>query len=133
MRVFLDANILFSASDENSATRTLLNRVARHGQVVTSPHAWEEARRNLEAKRPHLLSGLGELKSHVSITHGFRLPDSVSVEEKDQPILGGAVGAKCTHLWTGDRTHFGIFYGKLVFGVKVVSSIMLADEIAEIV
>ena len=129
MKVFLDANILFSASDRNSATRTLLERVAQEGQVVTSPHAWEEARRNLEAKRPHLLAGLGELESYVSITHAFLLPDSVSVVEKDQPILAGAVGAKCTHLWTSDRTHFGSFYGKRIAGVKVVSSVMLADAI----
>lgn len=32
-------------------------------------------------------------------------------------------------LLTSDRTHFGAFYGQTIAGVKVVSSIMLADEV----
>ena len=128
MKVFLDANILFSASDPASVTRALLSRVAECGELVTSPHAWEEARRNLVAKRPRNLPGFAELESSIATTHAFALPDDVDLQEKDKPILAAAVGAKCTHLWTSDRTHFGTFYGQTISGVKIVSSIMMADE-----
>ena len=129
MKVFLDANILFSASDEGSATRTLLDLAARRGEVVTSPHAWEEARRNIEAKRPQNVPGLTALESKVAVTHAFRMPNGVSLPEKDRPILAGAVGARCSHLWTSDHAHFATLYGQTVCGVKIVSSVMLADEV----
>lgn len=129
MKVFLDANILFSASDEKTATRRLLGRVSRGGQLVTSPHAWEEARRNLNRKRPNLLEGLDKLRSVVTLTHAFNLPSGLHVAEKDKPILAGAIGAACTHLWTSDRLHFGDLYGTTLHGVLIVSSIQLVDEL----
>ena len=127
--ILLDANILFSASDEKSATRVLLNRLTERGKPVTSPHAWEEARRNIEQKRPRLLPGLEELRPCVTITHAFELPPDIGVAEKDKPVLAGAIGAGCTHLWTSDRRHFGVLYGKTVHRVMIVSSIQLADAI----
>lgn len=129
MKVFLDANILFSASDEKSATRQLLERLSRHGKPVTSPHAWEEARRNLDLKRPRLLPGLERLRPLIAITHAFILPPGIEVAEKDKPILAGAIGAGCTHLWTSDRLHFGALYGTTLHGVAIVSSIQLADAL----
>ncbi len=126
MKVFLDANILFSASEARSATRKLLDRVAENGKAVTSPHAWEEARRNLEQKRPHLLNGLNGIRRFVTVTHAFTLPTDVDVVDKDKPVIAGAVGAGCTHLWTSDRRHFGSLYGKTIHGVEIVSSIQLA-------
>jgi uncharacterized protein len=129
MKVFIDANILFSASEEKSATRQLLDLARRGSTLVTSPHAWEEARRNLEQKRPHLLPGLERLRDAVAITHAFRLPPDLDVAEKDKPVLAGAIGAACTHLWTSDRRHFGALYGTTLHGVTIVSSIQLADEL----
>ena len=129
MKVFLDANIFFSASDESSATRRLLVLLARNGKPVTGPHAWEEARRNLDRKRPHLLPGLEGLRSIVTIARAFRLPPDLDVTEKDKPVLAGAIGAECTHLWTSDRLHLGALYGKTLHGVTVVSSIQLADAL----
>jgi hypothetical protein len=129
VKVFLDANILFSASDEKSATRGLLDRLARRGALVTSPHAWEEARRNLERKRPHLLPGLESLRDIVVVTHAFVLPPDLKIVEKDQPIVAGAVGSACTHLWTSDRLHVGDLYGATLHGVTIVSSIQLADAL----
>ena len=129
MKVFLDANILFSASDGKSATRHLLDRLACRNELATSPHAWEEARRNLDRKRPHLLPGLESLRPTVAITHAFQLPADVEVTEKDKPILAGAIGAACSHLWTSDRLHFGSLYGTTLHGVITVSSIQLADEL----
>lgn len=131
MKVFLDANILFSASDTGSATRGLLDRLIEVGKAVSSPHAWEEARRNLERKRPHLLPGLEEVRCRLTITHAFRLPPDVDVADKDKPVLAGAIGAGCTHLWTSDRRHFAALYGQTIHGVVIVSSTQLAAELAD--
>ncbi len=130
MKIFLDANILFSASDSRSATFRLLKMLKDEHETLTSPHAWEEAIRNLQAKRPHLLPGLDQMKSFVLITHAFILPDSLPIElaEKDKPILAGAIGAKCTHLWTSDSRHFGHLYGTTIHGVLICSSIQMAEE-----
>ncbi len=131
MKVFLDANVLFSASDTRSATRKLLEAVALAHEVITSAHAWEESRRNLERKRPQFLSGLESLGERIKISKAFELPRErpYGVAEKDVPILAGAIGARCTHLWTSDRQHFGHLYGKSVQGVMVLSSIQLAGAL----
>jgi hypothetical protein len=128
VRVFLDANILFSASDVGSATRQLLETLATAHTMVTSAHAWEEARRNLECKRPHLLSGLDGLGARIEVTKAFEMPTERPewLAEKDIPVLAGAIGARCTHLWTSDRQHFGHLYGQRVQGVMVLSSIQIA-------
>jgi predicted nucleic acid-binding protein len=129
VKVFLDANILFSAADPESATRRLLEAVAGLGAVVTSPHAWEEARRNLQQKRPAHLKGLKDLPRYVEITSAFAEAPAVGLPACDIPILSGAIGAECAHLWTSDKQHFGKFYGKSISGVRIVSSIALADEL----
>ena len=128
MKVFLDANILFSASDTESATRKLLEVLATAHVLVSSAHAWEEARRNLELKRPHLLSGMDGLGGRIEITKAFELPKERpdGLVAKDVPILAGAIGARCTHLWTSDRQHFGHLYGQSVQGVIVLSSLQIA-------
>ena len=126
MRVFLDANILFSASNGISATRQLLDRLLSRAQVITSTHAWEEARRNVERKRHQHLHGLEGLRARIEITHAFKLPTTMVVADKDKPIMAGAVGAGCTHLWTSDAMHFGAYYGVTIHGVTIVSSIQLA-------
>ena len=132
MRIFLDANILFSAADEKSATHRLLLLVTEKERAFTSPHAWEEARRNLENKRAHFLQGLEQLRCHVDLTHAFdsRALD-LNIEEKDVPILAGAITSGCTHLWTSDKTHFGHLYGQTMQGVKVVSSLQLLDLVSK--
>ena len=131
MKVFLDANILFSASESRSATRRLLNHVAQHGKLFTNAHAWEEARRNLERKRPHLVAGLEDLRSAVTLTHAFSLPADLDLAEKDKPVLAGAIGAGCTHFWTSDRRHFKHLYGTTLHGVLITSSIQLAETLAK--
>jgi hypothetical protein len=129
MRVFLDANILFSASAPESATRAVLNAILTHATAVTNRHAWEEARRNLEYKRPGQVAELQRLESQIEMTGLFAPVVGISLPDKDQPVLGSAVASRCTHLWTSDRRHFGALYGKTVGGTKVASSIALADEL----
>lgn len=131
MRLFLDANILFSAADTRSATHQLFNLALKKGCALTSPHAWEEARRNLANKRPHLLPGLEDVKSRIEMTHAFLEHLDVEIEEKDRPILAAAIASACTHLWTSDRLHFGHLYNKTIQGVLTVSSLQLLEIIDE--
>lgn len=130
MRVFLDANILFSAAAPDSPTRTLLDIILRHARAVTNEHAWEEARRNVGRKRPHLIAALNNLKPRIEFTSDFKEVAQPVLPDKDQPIICGAVASRCSHLWTGDKRHFGPLYGRTIQGAKIVSGVMLANEIA---
>ncbi len=71
------------------------------------------------------------LAKRMGDSRAFHLPADVELVEKDKPILAGAIGAGCTHLWTSDRLHFGPFYGTVVHGVRIVSSIQQADTLHE--
>jgi hypothetical protein len=57
--------------------------------------------------------------------------DAVSVTgllpEKDRPVLAAAARMTCDALVTGDRTHFGRFYGRRLAGVAVHSPRTLAE------
>lgn len=131
MRIFLDANILFSAADPGSATRCLLEALLKRAEVLTSPHAVDEARRNLSAKRPAHLAGLEPILNRVTISQRFRPGLVVELPAEDLPILAGAVGSSCTHLWTGDKRHFGRWYGKPLEGVVVMDSNLLARQLLD--
>jgi uncharacterized protein len=131
MKVFLDANILFSAAGHLSATRKLLSGLCLYAEVVTNHHAWEEAHRNLLIKRPDLAGKLHELLKFLAVSEAFIAVSTNVLPEQDIPILAGALGSRCSHLWTGDKRHFGRWYGKKLNGVAVVSSILLADILLE--
>lgn len=47
--------------------------------------------------------------------------------DKDAPILAAAVAAQADILVTGDRTHFGHLYGKVIGGLRVLT---LRDALA---
>lgn len=128
MRVFLDANVLFSASRPGSVTRLLFDAAVEYSEsCVTNRHALEEARRNIEAKRPAWISGLEFVRRHSSLSAAFQRNLSLDLPPEDIPIAAGAVGSHCSHLWTGDRRHFGAFFGHAIHDVRVVSHTMLAD------
>ena len=128
MKIFLDANILFSASHTTSATRILFDATVKYAdECITNPHAFEEAKRNIEAKRPLQLSEFKKISSHLKISNLFYNILGVDLPLQDVPILAGAIGARCSHLWTGDKKHFWKFYGQSIHGALVVSHIMLAD------
>lgn len=131
MRVFADANVLFSAADPASATRRVLDALLRHATVVVNEHVWEEARRNVAMKRPALAGGLETLRPRLHFTQRLEEELNCLLPDKDQPVLGGAVADRCTHLWTGDKRHFGNLYGKTIGGTRVVSAITLADELCQ--
>jgi len=132
MRVFLDANILFSAAKTDGAMRQLLRQLEERGhECWVDAYVVAEARRNLLAKGPEALTVLEALLSHLRVAAS--LPTAVSsapvdwLPEKDRPVLTAAIRLGCDALVTGDRTHFGDGYGKTLGGVMVHSPRSLAE------
>ncbi len=112
MKVFLDANVLFTAAHNPRGKAAFIVELALNGhwEVVSSGFAIEEARRNLEVKFPNVLEVFEKLIRNISVA-----PDvahetcPIDLPEKDVPIFLSAVVARCTHLLTGDLKDFGRF------------------------
>lgn len=127
MRIFLDANILFSAAKSDGAVRQLLRRTIDAGhECWIDPYVEAEARRNLDAKAPKSIANLERLLAECH-SAPFRpiTPEIaqalVALPEKDRPVLAAAIHLGCDVLITGDKTHFGSLYGERVRGVAVHS------------
>jgi uncharacterized protein len=129
MRVFLDANILFSASQSHSRMRAFLDVLFDQAECLTNAYAVEEARRNLAAKFPDGVKALDRLAKRCEMVSQLVTDLGVELASKDVPILGGAIAGGATHLLTGDERDFGKLWGKTIQGVKVVSPRMLAEEL----
>ena len=128
MRIFLDANILFSGAKKGSPLGQFIVFLSKQAKLITHPHADCEARRNLELKRPKWLTGYKALLKHVQVIDKMSRVAGVKLNEKDCPILYAAVGCQCTHLLTGDFQHFRHLFGKTIHGVKIVYPMLLAKE-----
>lgn len=110
MRLFLDANILFTAAHNPKGKSALVIELGQAGlwQLVTSTYALEEARRNLALKFPDGLERLGVLSQSLRIT-----TDTANAEcptrlpEKDCPIYRAAHTCRADVLLTGDIRDFG--------------------------
>lgn len=129
MKIFLDANILFSASHPRSHLAAFLAELGRHADLLTNAYAKTEAGRNIAAKLPQRLAAHEEFALSLKLVPEqlFDLP--VDLAEKDRPILCGAVSGNAEFLLTGDKKDFGHLFGKTVHGVKIVSVQMLLDEL----
>jgi uncharacterized protein len=69
MRVFLDANVLFTAAHNPKGKAALLITLGAEGlfQLATSAYTREEARRNLERKAPGCLPEFGRPLSKIGL------------------------------------------------------------------
>jgi predicted nucleic acid-binding protein len=134
-RIFVDANILFSAAWSTESRVALLFDLARvsGAELLASPFVIEEATRNLALKRPAHARYLERIPSGIRVVpngrpiageSGYGLPD------KDRPVLRAAISAQSTVLVTGDVTHFGHLYGRVVEGVLVTT---VADALRRLV
>ena len=120
-RVFLDANVLFSAAYKSDAG---LQRLWQLGgtDLLTSRYALEEAWTNLsEADQRHRLAALMESVTVVPEAAEERLPRGIDLPPKDRPILSAALRAEASHLVTGDLTHFGPYLGRSIQGVRILT------------
>jgi predicted nucleic acid-binding protein len=132
MRVFLDANILFSAAKFAGAIRQLVEEIQAHGhETVADEYVIAEASRNLELKFPTALPDFEKLLRAVTrVTSLPALPTTTMallLPEKDRPVLTAAIQHRCHVLLTGDKTHFGKLYGQTVAGVFICSPQGLAE------
>src|SRR4030095_2985446 len=102
LRVFLDANVLFSAAYREGAGLLELWRTP-DVRLITSWYAVEEARRNLDGdeRRARLDALLADVNV-VAEGPDVAIPVAVRLPEKDAPILRAALAAGATHLLTGD-------------------------------
>lgn len=135
MRIFLDANVLFSAAKSAGAVRNLLARADGAGHALCADaYVLAEARRNLQAKAPECLPVLEALMVRLEVV-GYQpgeLPPDLAalLPEKDRPVLAAAIRLRCAALVTGDKTHFGALYGHVVEGVAIHSPRSLAESLA---
>ena len=134
MRIFLDANVLFSAAKSDGAVRQLLRLLEKSGhECCVDGYVIEEARRNLVAKAPDRVVVLDGLLSRMMTAGAQRvdaaLETSLPLPAKDRPVLSAAIRQRCSALVTGDRTHFGPLYGRTIHGVTIHSPRSLAEAL----
>jgi predicted nucleic acid-binding protein len=133
MRVFLDANVLFSAAKSDGAVRALMHRLLDAGhECCADAYVVEEARRNLAAKGAAALQALDALLARLHVAPAAApgtAADAATdwLPPKNRPVLAAAIRLRCDALVTGDRTHFGAGYGQRFGGVAVHSPRSLAE------
>jgi uncharacterized protein len=127
MKLFLDANIIFTAAYSSQGSSRFLLSVAETGAVTlcTSLYALDEAKRNLVLKAADKLPTLEELLPFMTIVPEPQ-PDKVALAallplpQKDAPIMAAAISCKADILVTGDRRDFGHLLGTTIEGVLVL-------------
>ena len=119
-RLFLDANVLFSAAyREGAPLRRLWDR--QDAELLTSGYAVLEAERHLQGdQRTRLAELLKGVRIVAEAAARPLLPGPAVLRAKDVPILAAAVAAGATHLITGDRRDFGPHFGEKLAGVMIV-------------
>jgi predicted nucleic acid-binding protein len=136
MRIFLDANILFSSAKSAGAIRRLVEEIQACGhECVADEYVIAEARRNLKQKFSAALPDFERVLLRVSrLASPPALPSpslALLLPEKDRPVLASAIQHRCQALLTGDKTHFGRLYGQTIAGVSIHSPQGLAEVLAE--
>lgn len=131
-RVFLDANVLFSAGITPSGNARALFELAdqyEEIELLVSAYVIEEATTNLRARYPEkvpellrIIDGVGyvpeppeELLRAVYVRAERALRDP-----KDIPVLAAAVYAEADLLISGDRKHFGKLYDMVIGGCAIL-------------
>ncbi len=122
-KVFLDANILFSAAYKLTKLRQLwtLNNVS----LISSTYCVIEAERNLVRLKTENLEVFEQLLTKVTMIQVPFLIDSfplkVNLVDKDRPVLQGAIFTNSDYLLTGDFKHFGHLFNQSIEGVTILS------------
>lgn len=114
-RLFLDANVLFTAAHNPDGKAAFLfsRRRDGHWQLVSSRYATEEARRNMVAKYPRYVKRFETLVEQLTEVHQPTLrPAIIDLPDKDRPIFLAACADHASHLLTGDLKHFGPYMNR---------------------
>lgn len=110
MRIFLDANVIFTAAHNPNGKAALVFELGQAGllKLASSAYALEEASRNITLKYPDRLQRLERLAQALRI-----VPDAPDREcpqglpDKDCPIYRAALACRADVLLTGDIRDFG--------------------------
>jgi len=119
-KLFLDANVLFSAAYREQTG--LLKFWSLADVVLTSSsYAREEAERNLSKseQRKRLDSLMKQVKVHSEYDETL-IPHGIKLRDKDRPILAAAIGIHADYLITGDVHDFGCFFGTKISNVMIL-------------
>ena len=127
VKVFLDANILFSAAYREQAGLAKLWQLKRV-KLVSSDYAMMEAERNLrDSDQLQRLKVFTHSLEIITSYNDSLIPTDITLNTKDRPILAAAIAAKANFLLTGDRD-FAHLLGKKIMGVTVLTpSVYFAD------
>jgi predicted nucleic acid-binding protein len=136
MKLFLDANVIFTAAYSAQGLSRGLFRLAAAGKraLCTSAFACEEAVRNIQKKVPDKLADMTTLVQQMDILpephpqwviRAERLP----LAGKDAPVIAAALQGKVDIFVTGDRRDFGHLLGRVLEGVKILTP---ADALAAV-
>ena len=112
MKLFFDANVLFTAAHNPSGKAALVVELEPRAKwaLATSTYALEESQRNLQRKAPGALDRLAGVVERLEVVqHHPELRYPIGLTEKDRPIFQAALGCGASHLLTGDLKHFGPF------------------------
>lgn len=125
-KLFLDANVLFTAAHNPDGKAAFLIRSSTEGHwvVVTSLLAAEEARRNLKRKYPDRLAALDELLAIIQVVpsaDGSRCP--IALPDKDKPIYEAAIRCGATHFLAGDIRDFGPYMNRPEEGDMLIQTV----------
>lgn len=128
MKLFLDANVIFTAAYSAQGLSRGLFRLAAVGKcaLCTSAFAHEEAVRNMQKKAPDKLADLTMLIQQVKIypepnPQWVILAERLPLAVKDAPVLAAALQGKVDVFVTGDRRNFGHLFGQVLEGVKILT------------
>ena len=128
MKLFLDANIIFTAAYSPQGLSHGLFRLAAFGKcsLCTSAFAREEAERNIQKKAPEKLTEVTKLMQQVEFfpephPQLVRRVERLPMAGKDAPVLAAAIQGKADIFVTGDRRDFGHLFGQLIEGVKILT------------
>lgn len=118
-RLFLDANVLFSAAYRPDAGLLQLWKLPDVA-LCASHYVIEEARINLaELDQRERLGRLTRVL-HLFDALAGKIPREISLPEKDVPIMLAAIEAHATHLLTGDVRHFRLYFGRRIGGILIM-------------
>ncbi len=134
MRLFLDANVLFTAAHNprDKATSVIELSGQGHWEIYSSAYAMTEARRNLERKFSEYVRNLDAFSDLLRIApHAVGLEFPHGLPTKDQPIFQAAVACRATHLLTGDLKDFGALMNQpeKTFGIRIQTVASYLDRL----
>jgi predicted nucleic acid-binding protein len=122
-RSFLDANILFTAAySHRSIVRRLWSFDPTEVILITSGYAIGEGKQNLSPSAWEDLYAILHSVEVVSTPHSdaWILHPGIILPAKDEPVLQAAIAANASHLITGDRRHFGAYFGQRIGSVLIL-------------